>query len=84
MIAAHDVSAPVPSESVPKVGTAQLRIAPMPIDFAPTETPMGGSVLTTFFVRGIPYVVDMEGALFALDMVSDHPEEWSWHFVQNL
>ena len=54
------------------------------ITFQPTVTPLGVTVLTTFFVRDRAYVVDMEGTLFLLVTDSDNTDDWYWHFVQQL
>ena len=54
------------------------------ITFQPTVTPLGVTVLTTFFLRDRAYVVDMEGTLFLLVTDSDNTDDWYWHFVQQL
>jgi hypothetical protein len=54
------------------------------IDFEPDETPFGTAVLTSFYIRGNMYVVDLDGYLFQIDTEGDDPNLWCWTEVIRL
>jgi hypothetical protein len=54
------------------------------IDFCPKFTPLDTTVLTSFYLRGYMYVVDMEGVLFQIDVDGDAPELWYWREMAQL
>jgi hypothetical protein len=53
-------------------------------EFKPEVTPTGIPVLTAFLVRDRPYVVDVYGTLYQLQVTGDDPELWLWREFQRL
>lgn len=56
----------------------------MDIDFCPENTPLDVPVLTSFYVNGRMYVVDVMGTLFCLHTEGDDPDFWCWYIVHEL
>lgn len=54
------------------------------IDFRPEFTPTGIPVLICFRVEGRPYVVDVDGILYALMVQGDDPDMWIWQVFSRL